>query len=125
MIRFSGVYSDDEIRAIAAESGDDVDAAMLENKKIGRYGIAIKSSSNSPTAQYADFMAMLEIARMYPDRIPPEVVIESSNLANKEAIVAKISSASGSTETQGAKRGKPKKRFDTSRDFVNTVSRPD
>ena len=41
-------------------------------------------------AQYADFMAILESARMYPEQIPPEVVIENSTLANKEVIVSKI-----------------------------------
>jgi hypothetical protein len=30
---------------------------------------------------------------MYPDQIPPEVVIENSDLANKESIIDKITPA--------------------------------
>ena len=93
MVRFAGVYSDQEIRQIASEENVDVDLGMLKNKRFGRYGIKVRSSSSSPTAQYADFMSMLEIAKMYPEQIPAEVVIENSNLNNKEVIVGQVKPA--------------------------------
>lgn len=75
-------------------------------------------------------MAMLEIARMYPEQIPPEVVVENSTLANKEVVAGQIESAESvqrSEKTKKAKRdpstklrtGKP----EFSRDFVNILTR--
>ena len=90
---------------------------------IVRYGIKVKSSSSSPTARYADFMAMLEIARMYPEQIPPEVVIENSTLANKEVIAGQIKPAQSvqrSAVSRHKKAEKAKPKF--SRDFVNTLT---
>jgi hypothetical protein len=132
MIRFTNVYSDQEIRAIASENGEDINIDLLRSKRVGRYGIQVKSSSSSPTAQYADFMAMLEIARMYPERIPPEVVVENSTLANKEVIAGQIkpaqsvqrSAVSGqnpSSSRNTTRQGKTKMK--ASKDFVNTITK--
>ena len=125
MIRFTDVYSDDEIRAIASEKLGTKDLAQLRSRRVGKYGIKIESSSSSPTARYANFMSILEIARMYPERIPAEVVIENSDLANKEGIIQRMESKSRSQEpevrSQKKEKGQPKK-MKFSRDFVNVLS---
>ncbi len=126
MVRFAGVYSDNEIRQIASEENVNVDINLMKNKRFGMYGIKVKSSSSSPTAQYADFMSILEIAKMYPDRIPPEVVIENSNIANKEIIASKV--AASSIAVTSEKPARPKKgamagpKLKPTKDFVNVVS---
>ncbi len=122
LIRFTNVYSDQEIRAIASENNENIDMNLLHSKRFGRYGIKVKSSSSSPTARYADFMAMLEIARMYPEQIPPEVVVENSTLANKEVIVSKIEGSSKAQKVKSSKGKELKKTFKTSKDFVNTLT---
>ena len=87
----------------------------------------VKSFSSSPTAQYADFMSMLEIARTYPDRLPPEVVIENSNLANKEVIVQQIESVERGQKSVVSGQKKTKKEtskpFRPTVDFVNNLRR--
>ena len=35
----------------------------------------------------------MEIVKLFPDRIPPDVVVENSDLANKESIIDKITPA--------------------------------
>jgi hypothetical protein len=123
MVRFTDVYSDDEIRQIASEENINVDLGMLKNKRFGKYGIKVKSSSSTPTAQYADFMSILEIAKMYPDRIPPEVVIENSNLANKEVIAQQVTPA-GDVPAKAVSKKETTKPFKPTVDFVNTLTQP-
>jgi hypothetical protein len=130
MIRFTDVYSNDEIRAIVAEQNEDIDINLLKDRKIGRYGIKIASSSSSPTARYAKFMSIMEIAQMYPDQIGPEVLIENSDIPNKEEILQKVKPAA---ETQGPKNRRPREpakpktqnqteKLKFSRDYVNILS---
>ena len=90
MVRHTDVYSDEEIRNIVSEKNMDADLSLLKSRKVGKYGIKIESSSSSPTARYANFMSIMEIAKLFPDRIPPEAVIENSDIANKENIIDKI-----------------------------------
>ena len=91
MVRFTDVYTDDELKAIAKIE----DAALLKGRRTGRYGIEVEPSSTSPTAKYSDFTSILEIAKMYPDRVPAEVVVENSGLVNREDIIDKLEPASG------------------------------
>ena len=77
-----------------------------------------------PTARYADFMAMLEIARMYPDRIPPEVVIANSNLANKEVIAQQVKTVNNGGKVQSSKGSKLKRKFRPTKDLVNILTQP-
>lgn len=92
MVRFTDVYSERELMGIARQSGIEIDSALLSKRRLGRYGVKVESSSSSPTSQYANFMAVMEIARMYPDRIPPEVVIDNSGVTDKEGIIDKLNS---------------------------------
>jgi hypothetical protein len=120
MIRFTEVYSDEEIRAIVAESDEAIDTALLKSRRVGRYGITIESASSSPTARYASFMKILEIARMYPDRVPAEAVIEHSDLADKETLLEQLVPVGTVNSEQSSVTSKAKK-LKMSKDFVNVV----
>ena len=98
MVRHTDVYSDEEIRNIVSEKNMDADLSLLKSRKVGKYGIKIESSSSTPVARYANFKSLMEIVAMYPERIPPAVVIENSDLANKEGIIDKIVPADNQNE---------------------------
>jgi len=121
LIRFTDVYSDDEIAAIVSDANEHVDPSLLKNRRVGRYGITIESSSSSPTARYANFMNILEIARMYPDRVPAEAVIEQSDIANKETLLEQLVAAESSQKPEVSSQKKTKVKM--SRDFVNVLSK--
>jgi len=121
MVRHTNVYSDEEIRAIVAEQNEDIDINLLKDRKIGRYGIKIASSSSSPTARYAKFMSIMEIARMYPDQIGPEVLIENSDIPNKEEILQKVKPPVSADSVQRPADSK-KKNLKFSKDYVNILS---
>lgn len=124
MVRFTDVYSDEEIRMIAAEKGETINLEQLKSRKVGRYGIKVESSSSTPTARYANFMSILDIARMYPDRIGPEMVIEHSDPPKKELIMQQIKEKppAESSEEQQPKTVQ-KKRLRTSKDQVNFITK--
>jgi hypothetical protein len=56
----------------------------------------------------------MEIAKLFPDRIPPEAVIENSDIANKENIIDKIvpvqTVASNQQAVSGEKQNKMKEK---------------
>ncbi|MBM4104630.1 MAG: hypothetical protein FJ263_11415 [Planctomycetes bacterium] len=122
MVRYTDVYSNQEIIAIIAEQNESIDMNLLKDRKIGRYGIKVASSSSSPTARYAKFMSIMEIAKMYPEQIGPEVLIENSDMANKEEILQKVKPAA---QVQEPKKPKPQSKAEKlkfSRDYVNIIS---
>ena len=90
MVRFTDVYSDEEIRSIISDKNMDVDLSLLRDRKVGKYGVKIETSTSSPTARYANFTSVMDVAKMFPDRIPPEAVIENSNIINKEGLIDTI-----------------------------------
>lgn len=120
MIRFTQVYSDEEIRAIVAGSDKPVDVNLMKSRKVGRYGIKIESSSSSPTAQYADFLSILEIARMYPEQVGPDVVIENSTITNKDLILQKLKPAEADDKNDNPQRAA--RQVKTSKGFVNMLT---
>lgn len=129
MVRFTDVYSDGEIRAIASEKLGQRELELLRSRKVGKYGIRIESSSTSPTARYANFMSILEIARMYPEQIPAQVVVENSDLLNKEKILQGIGAGGRDSSTESSRRKKTDKdngkgRLVATADHVNTLRRP-
>jgi hypothetical protein len=54
------------------------------------YLLASFASSSSPIARFANFSNLMEIVKTFPNQIPPDVVIENSDLANKENIIDRI-----------------------------------
>ena len=121
MIRFTDVYSDEEIRAIASEKNETINTALLKSRKVGKYGIRIESSSSSPTARYANFTSILEIARLFPEQVDAKIVVEHSDLPNKEVILQQVQPAERSQEAE-VRRQKKKDKLTASKDFVNTVT---
>ena len=95
--------------------------ALLKSRKVGKYGIKVESSSSSPTARYANFMSILEIARMYPDQIGPKVVIEHSDLPKKELILQEVKPPEEEATNNQPSETSHKKKVRTSRDQVNFV----
>ncbi len=90
MVRNTCVYSDRELAEIARRNDIEVSSTLLAKRRNGRYGVKVEPSSNSPTSQYSNFMAVMEIARMYPERVPAEVVIENSGVTDKDGIIDKL-----------------------------------
>ena len=121
MIRFTDVYSDRQLLDIARNKDIEISPQILSKRRSGRYGVKVESSSSSPTAKYADFMAIMEIARMYPERIPAEVVIENSGVNNKENIIDKLNSPVAVIRTPD--RRIPKKPLEITKDNINTLKR--
>lgn len=62
----------------------------ISNLNKGRYTVVVSDSPNSPTQRMANFSDLLQLAQMYPMVIPPSVVIEASDVSNKEEIVNQI-----------------------------------
>lgn len=122
MIRFTDVYTDDEIAAVVAEADEVIELSQLKSRKAGKYGITVQAASSSPTVRYANFMNILEIARMYPERVPAESVIEQSNLANKEKLAEQLVPVGIKGSSQKAV-GSRKEKITMSKDFVNVVSK--
>jgi hypothetical protein len=90
MVRFTDVYTDSQLTEIAHRNDIEVSGSLLAKRRNGRYGVKVEPSSNSPTSQYSNFMAVMEIARMYPERVPAEVVIENSGVTDKDGIIDKL-----------------------------------
>jgi hypothetical protein len=142
MIRFTDVYSDEEIKAILSDGQDGRSQksedrnqnknilALLKNRMVGKYGIKIESSSSSPTAKYANFLSILEIARMYPQQVGAEVVIENSNLVNKDVILQQVKvpyrhvseTRKSADAVSSLKKSMDGTKVNASRDFVNTIT---
>ena len=62
----------------------------LESMKVGRYGVKVMDSANSPTTRAANFQELSEIARLYPGVVPPDVFVEASDIANKERLLERL-----------------------------------
>ncbi len=61
----------------------------LQGADLSRYDIVVDEALSAPTHRVADYQAMLELVRMgFP--IPPELVIEASDLPNKKEIISRL-----------------------------------
>jgi len=88
-IRKTDVLSDEEIAAIIQKKNLEVDLEELKSRKVGRYQIVLTTKKSTPTQRKADFYAMLDALKMGIP-IPPDLIIEASDLPNKEAILEAI-----------------------------------
>ncbi len=86
IIRESTLYSEEEIDSILHERLEDVSLKDIQNFRYGRYGVKIEKNPNSPTVRMANFSMLLEAAKAGLP-IPPEDLIELSDLPNKESIL--------------------------------------
>ncbi len=94
MIRFGNTFSTAEIMAIASEAKieQNVDQLLeaIRSRKIGKYGIEISDSPSNPTIRFANFEMLLDMAKIYGEVIPPDIVIEASDVPKKEEIIERL-----------------------------------
>lgn len=61
----------------------------LQNADLSKYDIAVDEAVNAPTHRTANFQTLLELVRMGLP-IPPELIIEASDLPNKKEIISRL-----------------------------------
>lgn len=84
-IRKTDILSEEEIKAIVEEKNVDVDLSYLKSRKAGKYQVVLTTKKSTPTQRMADFYAMLDAVKMGMP-IPWDLIVEASDLPNKEAI---------------------------------------
>lgn len=94
LIRYSNTFSTAEMMAIASEAKleQNVDQLLeaIRSRKVGKYGIAISNSPTNPTIRFANFEMLLDMAKIYGEVIPPDIVIEASDVPKKEEIIERL-----------------------------------
>jgi hypothetical protein len=94
MIRFGNTFSTQEMMAIASEAKmeQNVDQLLeaIRSRKTGKYGIQISSSPTNPTIRFANFEMLLDMAKIYGEVIPPDIVIDASDVTKKEEIIERL-----------------------------------
>lgn len=94
LIRHSRVFSAQEIIAISDEKKveEDIDKLMqaMRSMKVGKYGVKILQNPNNPTIRFANFEILMEIARLYEGMIPPDILLDSTDIPRKEEIVERL-----------------------------------
>jgi len=94
MIRFGNTFSTQEIMSIASEAKmeQNVDQLLeaIRSRGIGKYGIQISSSPTNPTIRFANFEMLLDMAKIYGEIIPPDIVIEASDVNKKDEIIERL-----------------------------------
>lgn len=85
-LRKSDVLSEEEIKAIVQERNADIDLGRLQARKAGKYQVVMTVKKSTPTQRMADFYSMLDAIKLGIP-IPPEILIESSDLPAKEQIL--------------------------------------
>ena len=84
-IRKSDVLSEEEIMAIVEEKKLEGGLEHLKSRKLGKYQAVLTTKKSTPTQRMADFYAMLDAVKLGIP-IPPELIIEASDLPHKEEI---------------------------------------
>lgn len=94
LIRHSNVYSAQEIIAIADDKKIEADidqmVQLMKSIKVGKYGVTILQSPSNPTIRFANFEILMEIARLYEGMIPPDILLDSSDIPRKEEVVERL-----------------------------------
>jgi len=110
LIRTGQTFSTQEVLAIAGDEKIDANIdqimAALQSIKVGKYGCKVSKSPNSPTTREANTEMLLALSDKFPEVIPPQIVIEQSDVPKKDEILAYIQSA------QKAQAEKEKKEYD-------------
>lgn len=94
LIRTGETFSTQEVLAIAGDEKIDanIDQIMdaLQSIKVGKYGCKVSKSPNNPTTRDANTDMLLALADKFPEVIPPQIIIEQSDVPQKEAILESI-----------------------------------
>jgi hypothetical protein len=94
-VQKSGLYSPDEIVKITNEEGAEVEASVAEilnDNGMKKYKVAISFQKSAPTLRMVDFMKLTELVKMGV-AIPPEVLVEASDIPYKDKILQAIKTA--------------------------------
>ena len=93
MIRHSQVYSPAEVGQIMQEEKQKIDMEQLykamKSWAVGHYGYKIEQMPNMPTIRMANLEVLMNMANAGLP-IPIDVIIEQSDIPNKEEIVARV-----------------------------------
>jgi hypothetical protein len=116
LIRRSEIYSDEEIQAILQEDtlqhftdeqGNNADFSAMRDWRNSNYGVRVERSPHSPTAKSETSEEMLRM-REAGIGIPDDLVVEASELPNKEKVIQRIrevqQAALQAAQAQGAKQ---------------------
>ena len=97
MIRYGNTFTTAEMMAIASEAKIEANVDQLleaiRSRKIGKYGVEISSSPTNPTIRFANFDMLMDMAKVYGEIIPPDIVIDASDVAKKDEIVERLKQA--------------------------------
>ncbi|MEA3313031.1 MAG: hypothetical protein U9Q18_01500, partial [Caldisericota bacterium] len=97
MIRYGNTFTTQEMMAIASEKKIEANVDQLleaiRSRKIGRYGIEISNSPTNPTIRFANFEMLMDMAKVYGEIIPPDIVLDASDVPKKEEIVQRLKQA--------------------------------
>jgi len=77
---------DDMIKHMAAKEL----IGQLRSGNLGLYGVKVTTSPTAPTERMLRFMELDSIASKYPGMIPPDILIDATNLSNKDEIKDRI-----------------------------------
>jgi len=93
MIRHSNVYSPAEVAQIMQEEKQEVDIEQLykamKSWSTGHYGFKVEQQPNMPTIRMANLEVLMNLAQSGLP-IPIDVIIENSDIPNKEEIVQRV-----------------------------------
>ena len=93
MIRHSNVYSPAEVAHVMQEEKNEIDIEQLYKEMkswaVGHYGYKIEQKPNMPTIRMANLEVLMQLAQAGLP-IPIDIIIENSDLPNKEEIVQRV-----------------------------------
>lgn len=94
LIRTGQTFSPQEVLAVAGDAKIDqnIDEILqaLKSMKVGKYGCKVSKSANNPTTRQANLDLLLAIAEKFPEVVPPSIIIESSDVHQKQEILESI-----------------------------------
>ncbi len=97
LIRYGNTYTTQEMMAIASDAKIEANVDQLyeaiRSRKVGKYGIEVSSSPTNPTIRMANEGLLLDMARIYGEIIPPDIVINASDVPKKDEIVERLKAA--------------------------------
>jgi len=92
-IQKSGLYSPNELVQITDEQGTQMETAVSQilskEAQLKKYNVVISLQRSTPTLRMADFLKLTELVKMGIP-IPPDVLIEASDVPGKEKILQRI-----------------------------------
>jgi len=103
-IQKSGLYSPNEIVKITDEQGQEVDmgvASILGDNTLKKYKVAVSFQKSAPTLRTADFMKLMSLVEKGVP-IPPDVLIEASDIPYKDKILQRLHAAQAEQAAQPA-----------------------